>query len=403
MQTTAHPEVLASDWVPPLAIGRNAEVAEVVRRLDPPRPSAPPPWVVAVAGPPGAGTSTVARIAAREVADRLRAALPGPSPRVLAVRTGTLRGSHGVASALLRRLDDGFDGRGFPVAEILAGFLRRLRREGRPTVLVLDDVGVGGPDLGPLLRAIGNPDRFLPEGEVGLPPLWTILAGSPDALHSVSVAVNARCPFGPFVGLRPYDERLLGSIVHDRVARALGAGVNEGLQRSIVARALEDGGGATRALDLLRRRIVGTPLRTRDVPGPLRALGVSVEPHVLRAIEAASGGHSASLGEVRRCEAELARARGGRPLPATTLWRRIVRLERAGYVRREIRPGGIGGTRSIVRILAPVDEWVTTPNRPDSPRDVAPRATWGELDPPGEGLAGERSGSLWRGPDDPAD
>jgi len=208
-----HPEVLARDWLPPVATGREVEVAELVRRLDPPTPRAPPPWFVTVTGPRGTGTSTVARRAARTVADLLRALPAAGPPRVLPVRVAGLRGTHGVASALLRHLDAGFDGRGFSVVEILAGFLRRLRREGRPTVLVLDDLGVGAPDLGPILRALGNPDRFLPEGESGLPPTWTLLAGTREGIRGVESALEGSWPLGRSVDLEPYSDRILTSIV----------------------------------------------------------------------------------------------------------------------------------------------------------------------------------------------
>jgi hypothetical protein len=372
MIACAHPEVLAQEWLPPVAIGREAEVAEVVRRLDPPSPRAPAPWMVAVVGPVGSGTSTVARRAAREVADRLRAARPGPPPRLLAVRTRGLRGSHGVATALLQRLDDGFDGRGFAVTEILAGLLRRLRREGRPTVLLLDDVGVGGPDLAPILRAFGAPDRFLPEGEVGLPPVWTVLAGTEEAVALAAAALGPPDPIGPFVALRACSERRLREIVQNRFERALGTPPPLGLVDGIVARAVEEGGGARRAVDLLRREFLGSAV-PRSAWGPfLAGRGpVAVEPRVVRAIGAAVRGAAAGVGEVRREEAELARSEGLRPLPTTTLWRRIVRLEQAGYVRREIRTGGAGGTRSVVRVLTPIDEWVTAPYRPDTPRAFA--------------------------------
>ncbi len=365
MQTIAHAEVLARDWLPPVVPGRASEVAELVRRLDPPAPHAPPPWIVAVAGVPGSGTSTVARRAAREVADRVRAALGEPFPRVLAVRTPFLRGPHGVATALLQRLDDGFDGRGFPVPEILAGLMRRLRREGRPTVVLLDDVGVGGPDLAPVVRAFAEPDRFLPEGETGLPPLWTLLAGTHEGLQAVERAVDSRTNIGPFVPLAPYAPGTLRTLVADRAERALGHPASSDLVSRIVGRTVEDGGGARRAIELLRREILGVTIReVRDgVPSTqLRAL--SVEPWVVRAIGVAAQGRAARLGEVKRLEAELAREHGARPLPTTTLWRRIVRLEQAGYVRREIRPGGSGGTLSVVRILTPVDEWVTMARRP---------------------------------------
>jgi hypothetical protein len=364
-----HPEVLARDWLPPVAIGREKEVAEVVRQLDPPHPRAPPPWVAAVRGARGTGTSTVARRAAREVADRVRAEVTAGYPRVLAVRTAGLRGAHGVASALLRHLDAGFDGRGFAVAEILAGFLRRLRREGRATVLVLDDVGVGGPDLGPVLRAVGDPDRFLPEGENGLPPTWTIVAGTPDGLLTAEASVGGRYSLGPALTLAPYSDRTLGGIVRDRAERSLGRPVPAALVGQIVTRAVEEGASASIALDVLRRELVGGARKGRGpLPFGLQPAPVAVEPHVVRAIESAVRGEEARVGDVRRWEAEFAEAEGSRPLPTTTLWRRIVRLEQAGYLRREIRPGGVGGTRSIVRVLTPVDEWVTSVLPPDTRR-----------------------------------
>jgi len=373
MQPTAHSEVLAQDWLPPVVLRRAREVDEVVRRLDPPTPHAPSPWVVGVAGPSGSGTSTIARRAAREVADRVRAARGEPFPRVLSVRTPFLRGTHGVATSLLQRFDEGFDGRGFPVPEILAGLLRRLRREGRPTVLVLDDIGVGGPDLVPVLRAFAEPDPFLPEGEGGLPPLWTILAGTPEGLQGLERAVGGRFPVGPFVRVPPYDPPALRAIVHDRAERALGHPPPPTVVERIVARTVEDGGGARRAVDLLRREILGMTFHEMSDGAPsARLRGVPVEPSVVRAIGVASHGRAARLGEVKRLEALLARAQGERPLPTTTLWRRIVRLEQAGYVRREIRPGGSGGTLSVVRVLTPVDEWVTTVHRPESRPGVGP-------------------------------
>jgi hypothetical protein len=374
MENIPHPEVLALDWLPPVVLGREAEVGEVVRRLDPPSPVAPAPWMVGVTGPPGSGTSSVARRAAREVADRVRTAGAGPVPRWIAVRTARARGTHGVATELLASLDDGFDGRGFPVVEIVAGFLRRIRREGRPVVLVLDDVVTGGPELGPILRAIARPDRFLPEGESGLPPFWTVLAGAPEALARSEVALDGRGRIAPFVRLPACAPRDLRRIVEDRALRALGRPAVPALVNRLVERAVTDGGGAARLLELFRRSVLGPAYRSAR-PGTARGdAAIPLEPTVLRAIEEAARGNAAVVGDVRRCEARWARSMGVAPLPPTTLWRRIVRLERAGYVRREVRPGGVGGTRSVVRLMSPVDEWVTAP----SPRGTRPAfAAWG--------------------------
>ena len=380
MQPSAHSEVLARDWLPPVALGRAREVAEVVRRLDPPTPRSAASRLVGVAGPSGSGTSTIARRAAREVADRVRAACGEPLPRVLTVRTPLLKGPHGVATALLQRLDDGFDGRGFPAPEVLAGLLRRLRRDGRPTVVVLDDVGVGGPELAPILRAFVDPDRFLPEGESGLPAIWVIVAGTVEGLVGLERALGVRITLAPFVAVTGYETAALRCILEDRAVRALGHPFAPELVERLVGRVVEEGGGARQAIELLRREILGVTSREmREGVPPSRLRGISVEPWVVRAIGVASQGATARLGDVRRLEAELARAQGARPLPTTTLWRRIVRLEQAGYVRREIRPGGNGGTLSVVRVLTPIDEWVTTTHRAGNPRD----------------------GVLWRAPDGP--
>jgi hypothetical protein len=378
MFATAHPEVLSDDWLPPTALGRRCEVAELVRRLDPPTPHAPPPWVVGVCGPSGAGSSVVARKAAREVADRLRAGLAGSSPRVIWVRLSAARGAHGIASALVRRLDEGFDGRGFPTPEILAGFLRRIRRDGRPTVLVLDDATVAAAEAAPVLGALAQPDRFLPEGQSGLPPCFTVVAGRPEALGRLDAAVSGRFSFAPFVTLAPYSDRDLATIVRDRAERAVGGPLSSERVASIVARAVEEGGGARQAISLLRRSLLGSSIGSYPpFSTPSLSLGVAVEPRVVRAIGAATGGVAGPVGDVRRVEAELARSQGVRPLPTTTLWRRIVRLEAAGYVRREIRAGGNGGTRSLVRVLTPIDQWVTAPHRTETLRASEPTLDYG--------------------------
>ncbi len=372
MFAVRNPEVLAYDWLAPVPLARERHVQEVVRRLDAPSPVAPPPWIVGVAGPAGSGSSTVARRAGRETVERLRRSTGGERARLLHVSVARLKGPHGVATSLLRLFDEGFDGRGFPVAEILAGLLRRLRRDGRPFVVVLDDVRVGGPEIEPVLRALVAPDRFLPEGEHGLPPWWTVVAGTPEALGTLVRSLGPNVPFGPLLVLGPYGTDALGAIVRDRAQRALGRPAPSTLVEEVVARAVEEGGGSARAIELLRRALLGAP----GVRGPgfvprWGEAAIRIEPWVVDAIDRASHGRAARLGEVRRLESELARGRGVEPLPTTTLWRRIVRLEQAGYLRREIRTGGAGGTRSVVRLLTPVDEWVTIPLPPQSRPSVA--------------------------------
>ena len=382
MLRCAHPEVLAPDWLAPVALGRTAEVAEGVRLLVPNRSAAQVPSLLTVAGPSGSGSSTVARRCVREAADLLRGLPGGLPPRIVAVRTSNLAGPQAVATALLQRLDDGFRGRGFPVAEILAGFLRRLRREGRPAFVLLDDIGVGGPELGAVVRALLEPDRFLPEGESGLPGLRTVLAGTAEALHTVQSARGREGRCAPVLTLAPYPPEILEAIVRDRLERALGGDGPPDLAGRITERSLAEGGGARHAIDLVRREMLGSPASGNDPRRP-PSPQVAVESRVVRAIGVASRGSAASLAAVKSLEAKLARAQGERPLPTTTLWRRIVRLERAGYLRREIRTGGIGGSRSVVRVLLPIDEWVTAPHWPGTRPAVgswaAPAGIQGEV------------------------
>ncbi|HTT25493.1 MAG TPA: AAA family ATPase, partial [Thermoplasmata archaeon] len=158
MVNVPHPEVLAHDWLPPTLVGRAEELDRLRALLGDPVPDRALPWAAIVRGPAGSGTSSTARLAARRLLESYRRDRPGATaPLLVAVRVRWCAGSHGVATALLQSLDDGFSGQGFPVVEIVAGFLRRLTRLGRPAIVVLDDVGPDTPDLAPILRGLLAP------------------------------------------------------------------------------------------------------------------------------------------------------------------------------------------------------------------------------------------------------
>ena len=353
MLRAVHPEVLAQEWIPPVALGRRGEVERVVRLLEHHRSTKMTGPAALVVGPAGAGSSTVVRLAARQIVDQLRCARQPAPPLVAAVRVRYCRGTLGVASELLRRLDPEFEGRGFRVVEIIAGFVRRLARDSRAGVVILDDLGPSSPDLAPILRALLSPGRFLPEGVDTPPRLWTLAAGS------FAPGLGGGSTISRFVGpdrtvaLEPYTAAELEVIVRDRAERALNRPPPDDWIRSIVHRAIREGSGPVKALEVVRRDLLEPQaIRPGGPFGPQGKMSeFAVEPRVVEAIERASDGDCATVGEVRRWEAISAREQGVRPLPATTFWRRVIRLEQAGLVRREVRTGGPGGTRSLIRLL----------------------------------------------------
>ncbi len=379
MLVPSHPEVLHHDWVPPALVGRSAELEELRAWLGDPVPTHGHPWAAAIRGPTGAGTSVLARLAARRLLEAYRRDRPQATPPLLvSVRVRWCGGTQGVATQLLQRLDEGFRGAGFPVVEIVAGFLRRLAREGRPAVVVLDDAGPDTPDLSPILRGLLHPLRFLPEGVDAAPPVWVLVAGTLDRPGSAAAWARVGFPAAHSVSLPAMSAATLRAVLEDRATRALGRPPPPGWVDGWVERAISKGLGASRGMDLLREALLGrSASRVGSLYAPRGAPSVvTVEPRILRAFAEAEGEDLLALSELRRREAELALAEGARPLPATTLWRRLVHLEAAGLLRRDVRTGGPGGTRSRVELLRPVSDWpVPTAwgrTRPDAVSGGAP-------------------------------
>jgi hypothetical protein len=373
MQAPPFPEVLAAEYVPPTLIGRGREIEQLIERLGGPTPPGNAARAASVQGPPGSGTSAVARVAARRLVESIRRERIGPAPLLATVRVRWCRGTHGVVATLLLHIDEGFRPNGFHVTEILAGFLRRLAREGRPAVVVLDDIGPSAPELYSVCRAFASPDRFLPEGMEAAPPLWVLLAGVPNATGPWSQAVRSGLLTAPPVHLAEYDTAQVQAIVRERVARAFGHAPPEALLARLVAGRSADKRNAARAMESVRRELLG---HAAVVPGSLyRPSGTSppwgIEPRIVEALVRTAGGGSARLGEVRDWEARLAREEGLAPMPATTLWRRLLRLEAEGLLRRDVRPGGSGGTRSVLTVVRPFTEWPARSGR-GNPRAASP-------------------------------
>lgn len=372
MLRPTHAEVLGPDWLPPIAIARRAEVERARRFLLDGGVSAGPAGV-AVVGPIGSGSSTVARCAVRAVAEELPRSDPAARPQVLAVRVRPCHGAQGVAAALLTQLDSGFQGRGFHVTEIMAGFLRRVRRSGRPTFVILDDLGPAVGDLGVVVRALTEPDRFLPEGQDEMPPMWVVLVGPPEATSVWTALARCRFPRAHRVTVGPYEAAAAAEILRDRAGRALGRAPPEAWMERLLGRVRTHGLGIGAAMDVLRRELVGpvswSPTSAQRISSAAQS---RIEPHLLAALARLGDRRPVTIAELRRWESQSARESGARPLPATTFWRRIVRLESIGVVHREVRSGGVGGTRSMVGLLQPIPgpSWEATPGT--RPGDDAP-------------------------------
>jgi hypothetical protein len=377
MLRPAHPEVLGPDWLPPIPLARRIEVDRARRYLLDGGVGGGPAGV-AIVGPVGSGTSTVARYAARAVADELPREEGADRPLLTAVRVRQCRGAQGVAAALLTQLDAGFQGRGFHVTEIIACFLRRLRRAGRPVFVVLDDLGPAVGDLGVVVRALTEPDRFLPEGQEELPPIWLVLAGPPEATSVWTAVARCRFPGAHRVVLDAYPAEARAAILTDRAARAFGRPPPEPWMERLLARVDRHGLGISAAMDLVRREIGGqlgwSPHRSDRV---VDAEPPYIEPHLWAALAQLGERPPITIAELRRLEGVTARQLGARPLPPTTFWRRIVRLESIGVVHREVRSGGAGGTRSLVGLLHPIPHPDWTATRETRPADAGAGPMWG--------------------------
>ena len=340
-------------------------------------------------GPRGSGTSTLARLAARAWEEgRPPSGNPGEMVRAI-VRLPEVHGVQGIAGELLRALDPAYELRGFSMSELLAGFLRRVRSAHRPAVVVLDDVGPGAPDLSRLLSGLVDPDGFLPEGGRDVPPIGVVVAGSAEALRALGKGRLQRLLEWHTLRLLPYTEAELTAIVRDRAERSLGRPVPAEWVERVVRRSVRDDGSAARAVELLRRELVGQAVSEVGpvYPGSVPAADISIEPPLLSALGQLEEGVPVRIGELRHRATDLARSHGESPLPATTFWRRIIRLERAGLVRRSVRTGGSGGSLSTIAVVRPFGEWSaftdrsrTLPagaTRPDlSPVWAAPLGEW---------------------------
>ncbi len=386
------PRVLSGEWIPPRLLGREDLLDELRSLL--PYPAHPHRRAsVVLSGAPGVGTSTLARHFVQDVHDLWwNSARRSHMPLLLRADLSESPSPSRAVSALFGGIDPDLDPRGTSTEMLLLLLLRRLRTVQRPTVVWIDQVRVGFPGVVRLLRPLLDPDRLLPEGTQGLPPLVVAVSGETEALEGREEIAPGSLP-GPTLHRRlaplspeearealecrarlafenpPSPEALL-EMRDLLLTKGWGVALGAELLRESGRRAEARGARRIEPCDVTPPRDPATPRRNA------RALDACIL-EALRAETAGSTGSGLSLPELRarvvlRCQEE------GLPWPSSSqLWRHTVRLERAGAFHRDVRMGGRGG--SVTRFVLPT---LPSPHPPDGPpTDPAPGAPQGPVGP----------------------
>lgn len=350
------PHALGDDWRPFLNTPEDPKVpwpwAEGTQKCT------WPPSCVIVHGPRGCGTSTYASSLARLARGRWQARPSRRPPVTLTVDLRIHRSGHQIIGALYHALDPSFDARGCSTEHLTLLFLRRLRTEGRPSVIWFDNMPGRPGDLFRVLRPILSPHDLLPEGLDDHPGYVVLVSGETDSAREL----RAGCAPTESVRLGAPDYETLRASLTRRATAAFQRTPPSGVITKMTDMLAAAGGGYSREGELLRAAAHNAEGRRAEVltvedvhpltPDPLH-LG---DPARLDACVLAS---LRDLEEASQGVA-IARLRGrlhtvcleeGLPVPnASRLWRRVVRLETAGYLHREVRLGGAGGTQTRLHL-----------------------------------------------------
>ncbi len=335
--------VLERSWTQPVLVGRDEVLAHLeasaLPRLGPGLSLA-----VSVLGPHGSGTSAVATHLVATAEDRLTRPGSKGTPLLLRVDASTCRTPSSLVTALFHEIDPFYDGRGASTEFGALLLMRRMRTLGRPAIRWIDQVGAKASHVGRVLGSLAHPERLLPEGPAGLPPMLVVASGERDPLpEDPSVVRTVLAP----LSVRDLCRAIMAranlvfntSPPTDAVAAIARLSVSRGWGLSMVGELLAEAG------------------RRAESRGGFRveAEDVSLPPHVSRHGADAEGFGAVILGILREAQGALpvgevrrrveARcAELGLRAPAQArLWRHLVALERKGVVRREVRRRGSRG------------------------------------------------------------
>ena len=348
------PRVLEPGWVSPRLLGQDDLLTRlrtsVLLGLTPGARVA-----VSIAGPKGSGTSSVARWLVDSASAHI--ARPGAkgAPLLLHVDATACRTPLALVTALFRGIDPTFVGRGASTEFFTLLFLRRIRTVGRPAVIWFDQVPSKPAEIGRVLGSISEPARLLPEGPEGLPAMLVVTSGASDPIPGAVGALRTALP--PLLGQDLRQAIMARATAAFAVApsseaiRALAdLSVARGWGLSMVGELLTEAGRRAEARSASRLEVEDVALPDHVPRHGADAEGFGVA--ILEVLRAANG--SLAAGELRQqVEARCAELGIRAPTPAR-LWRHAVRLEKRGVVRREIRLGGSGGSRTLVSLTGAV-------------------------------------------------
>jgi hypothetical protein len=304
---------------------------------------------VAICGPRGAGTSTMAAHLTNSVKRY-------GNVQVLRVDASTCRGPHAILTILIQCYHPNLAAHGYSVPVLSTFLLRNMRTSGRPTVVWLDQVHMNNVDVSSVAMPLLSPEKYLPEGAAGVPPIMVVTSGCQDPLpnHCRGPATVLHYPV-PLLSGRDFVQAMesiaastLGEVPPMNALMAVGAIVtSRGWGLSMVGRVLEDASKRAHARGAQRIDTQDVTLpagvirdgRTQRNPARLDSQILSA----LRDVQHAVSVHRISSAIEKAC------IKDGLPVPSPSQIRRhIVHLEQLGVVQRIVRCGGNGGSRSLV-------------------------------------------------------
>lgn len=380
------PRVLSDEWCPPALLGREEELRQL-REVLPLPFHAHPQATVVLSGPRGSGTSALAYHFARSVLDGWRNRSGREPPLLLRVDASQTRNPSRTAAALFREIDPSVHGRGLSTEVLILLLLRRLRTLRRPAVIWLDQLRAPSGELHRVVGPLASPETLLPEGREGLPPLAVVVSGEVDPLSDdpwgrggAAPGAAARAPGSLRLSIDPLPPAQILEALDVRARLAFDLPPAPGTLGVVRELLLNRGWGLTAAGAVLeesgRRALArgGDRLEMRDVVPPWRPCASHrvarvMDECLLGALYEVASRHpdqAVSLSELRPALRERCRARGVPEPTGGRLWRHLVALEQVGALRRDVRLGGLGGTRTLVG-LPRVDRPAPAPAAPPAP------------------------------------